>query len=249
MTVIDFDFSEHAADFDAHISASIPGYARLRWWCEKLSRRFVQDGTRVVDVGCSTGNLLRRVRDANHASRPGADYVGIDIESCFEPQWRRLRTNGLQLGVRDALSYDFANSSLVIASFTLQFIAERKKLSLLRSVYDGLVDGGALFIAEKTLASSSALQELIAFTHYDHKRTSFSAEEILDKERRLRGLMTPWTRAQLVEALCAVGFRPHDIEAFWQNGPFLGLVAMKRMALLEARLVHPWAAITRVPRT
>jgi tRNA (cmo5U34)-methyltransferase len=232
---LDFSFAEHAVDFDAHIGASIPGYDRLGWWCEKLSRRFVQSGTRVIDVGCSTGNLLRHVRDANHASRRCVDYVGIDVEPCFEPQWRELRANDLRFEERDALCFDFANSSLVIASFTLQFSPERKKLNLLQSVYDGLVDGGALVIAEKTLANSSALQELIAFTYYDHKRKMFTAQEILDKERRLRGLMTPWTRARLVRALCAVSFSPHDIDSFWQDGPFVGLVAIKRTAFLEPR--------------
>jgi tRNA (cmo5U34)-methyltransferase len=115
-----------------------------------------------------------------------------------------------------------------MACFTLQFIAERRKIALLRSIYDGLVEGGALFISEKTLATSSTLQELIAFTYYDHKREAFTAEEILDKERRLRGFMTPWTRARLIEALCAVGFRRSEIESFWQEGPFVALVAMKR---------------------
>lgn len=235
MTIVDFSFEEHAAEFDAHILASIPSYDRLRWWCEKLSRRFVQSGTRVVDVGCSTGSMLKAIRDANQGSRPGVNYLGIDLASCFEPHWLKLRADDLQFEARDALTVDFTHTSLVIASFTLQFIPERKKLALLQPIYDGLVEGGALFIAEKTLASSSALQELIVFAYYDHKRRQFTAEQILEKERRLRGVMTPWARTRLIEALLAVGFRPHDIEAFWQEGPFVGLVAMKRTALVRSR--------------
>jgi tRNA (cmo5U34)-methyltransferase len=90
MTVADFSFAEHA-DFDAHIAASIPGYDQLGWWCEKLSRRFVQDGTRVVDVGCSTGSLLSRVRDGNRLSGRHAEFIGIDVDGSFEQHWRSLR--------------------------------------------------------------------------------------------------------------------------------------------------------------
>jgi tRNA (cmo5U34)-methyltransferase len=229
MKIVDFKFADHATHFDAHVAASIPGYERLGWWCVKLSRRFVQGSTNVIDVGCSSGKLLRRVRDANHVSRLGVEYVGVDIESCFVPQWRSLLTNGLRFEACDALSYNFVNNSLVIASFTLQFIAERKKLALLQSIHDSLVDGGALLLAEKTVARSSTLQELITFVHYDHKRSAFTAEEILDKEQQLRGLMTPWTRARLFESLLAVGFQAHDIEAFWQEGPFIAVLAMKRV--------------------
>jgi tRNA (cmo5U34)-methyltransferase len=228
MAVVDFSFDEYATEFDAHISASIPGYDRFNWWVEGLSRRFVQSGTRVVDLGCSTGAMLCRVRDANRQSRQSVDYVGIDVARSFEQHWCMRRAGDLRFNSRDALEFEFSDVSLVIASFFLQFVPERRKIGLLQRIYDGLVDGGALFIAEKTLAGSSTLQDLIVFTYYDHKLSSFSAEEILNKERRLRGVMTPWTRARLVEALCAVGFCPQDIESFWQEGPFIALVAMKR---------------------
>ena len=236
MTVADFSFAEQALEFDEHIRASIPGYERLCWWTEKLSRRFVQNGTRVVDVGCATGALTKSIRDANQPSRPAVDYLGIDIEEGFDRHWRKHRRDNLRFEVRDALAFEgFEDMSMAISVFTLQFIPERHKTSLLRHLYDGLVDGGALLIAEKTLARSSALQELITFTYYDYKRQAFTAEQILDKERRLRGLMTPWTKARLVEALVAVGFRVLDLESFWQEGPFMAFLAQKRPPLYRAR--------------
>lgn len=236
MAVIDFSFAEHAPAFDAHIEASIPGYDRLSWWCERYSRRFVQSGTRVIDIGCSTGALLSRIRDATQTSRPAVDYLGIDIEPTYEAHWRVRRGKNLSYEVADALSFNgLQNLSLAVSAFTLQFVPERQKIQLLQRIYDGLVEGGALLIAEKTLAPSSTLQELSTFAYYDHKLQAFSAEEVLDKERRLRGLMTPWPRSRLSEALCCAGFMPQDIESFWQEGPFVAFVAQKRTAYPAAR--------------
>jgi tRNA (cmo5U34)-methyltransferase len=227
--MVDFSFAEIAPDFDAHIDASIPGYGRLMWWCEKFSRRFVQNGTMVIDIGCSTGALLKRIRDANQPSRQSVHYLGIDIEKSFGQHWRERCQQNMRFEVQDALTFNgFENASLLVILFTLQFIPERQKIDLLRRVFDGLVEGGALIIAEKTLASCSALQELITFTYYDHKRQAFTAEQILNKESRLRGLMTPWTKAWLVETLHAAGFQAQDIESFWQEGPFIAYVGQKR---------------------
>ncbi len=69
MTVHDFSFRAHAGAFDQHINDSIPGLDTLRAATVTLSRDFVQMGTRVVDIGCSTGVVLQSVRDANEPSR------------------------------------------------------------------------------------------------------------------------------------------------------------------------------------
>jgi tRNA (cmo5U34)-methyltransferase len=229
MTVMDFSFAEHAPDFDQHIQRSIPSYDRLGWWIETLSRRFVQPSTRVVDIGCSTGAMLARVCGVNQGSRHNVEYLGIDIAGGFERHWSHRQAEALRFEMCDAISFDrFENLSLAIASFTLQFIIEREKIALLRQIYGGLVEGGALFIAEKILASSAIFQELITFGYYDFKRGTFTPAEILEKERRLRGVMTPFTRAQLTNALRLAGFQARDIETFWQEGPFIGLVAIKR---------------------
>ena len=87
MTARDFSFAEHAAGFDNHIRNSIPGYDELISECIALSRRFIQCGTRVVDIGCSTGRLLRSIRAHTQGARPSVDYVGIDIENTFGQYW------------------------------------------------------------------------------------------------------------------------------------------------------------------
>jgi tRNA (cmo5U34)-methyltransferase len=100
------------------------------------------------------------------------------------------------------------------------------KLPLLSRIYAGLVEGGALIIAEKTLAETARLQDALTFPYYDYKlERGFTSEHILDKERSLRGQMTLWTEAELKAALSHVGFC--EVEPIWRNLMFVGLLALK----------------------
>ena len=227
MTVVDFSFQDHAKDFDDHIGRSIPGYKELVETCVRLSRRFVQPGTTVVDVGCSTGRLLASVHESNKAARPDVNYIGLDCVSDFSVHWGRLENANVRFEVCDARSYaGFKNVSLAYSLFTIQFIRPADKMRLLQRIFDGLVDGGALIISEKTLADTARLQDAMAFPYYDYKlEQGFSEKELLDKERGLRGLMSLWTEAELKQALRLVGFR--EIEPIWRNFAFNGILALK----------------------
>jgi tRNA (cmo5U34)-methyltransferase len=224
----DFSFGDHAPTFDKHIRSSIPGYKTgLLPACVSLSRRFVQPGTRVLDIGCSSGHLLASIRRANQAARPDVQYLGIDIEPAFSVHWDRLRARNLDFEVADARTFQgIRNLSLALSNFTVQFIRATDKEPTLQRVHDGLVAGGALVISEKILADTARLQDALTFPYYDYKLgKGFSPQHILDKERSLRGQMTLWTESELRMALSRVGFR--EIEPIWRNYMFVGLLALK----------------------
>jgi tRNA (cmo5U34)-methyltransferase len=223
---MDFSFADHANGFDRHIMTSIPSYKELVRDCVNLSPRYIQPGTMVTDLGCSSGRLLASIRRFNQVARQDVEYVGIDCEPSFGPNWNRRQASNLRCEVADVRTYPFKNVSLACSLFTIQFIRPADKLRLLSLIYDGLVDGGALIIAEKTLADTPRLQDALTFPYYDFKRQQgFSPEHILDKERSLRGHMTLWTQTELKTALTQVGFR--EINLFWSRMMFVRLLALK----------------------
>jgi tRNA (cmo5U34)-methyltransferase len=184
----------------------------------------------VVDVGCSEGTVLRSVRDANRATRPDVRYLGIDVEPSFERHWRARAADDLEFRLADARSHRFEGASLVISLFTLQFIPARDRVPLLRGVHDGLVEGGALIIAEKVLAGSARFQEMLMINYYGDKLSSFSADEILDKALGLRGMMDPWEETRLLDALRSAGFGSDDVQQLWRQHGLFGAWLARRSA-------------------
>ena len=53
--MVDFTFAHREEGFDEHIEKSIRGYSQLMDDVISLSRYFIEDETKVVDIGCSTG--------------------------------------------------------------------------------------------------------------------------------------------------------------------------------------------------
>jgi tRNA (cmo5U34)-methyltransferase len=222
----DFSFGKMAPGFRRHIEASIPGYKNLIRDCVRQSVGFVQPGTNVYDVGCTTGHLLARVRRVNRRARTDARYIGIDIEPGFTPYWDKHQKPDLAFDLADARAYEFKRASLILSVFTVQFLPPPDKAAVLARFHAALVDGGALLIAEKTLAETPRLQASLNSHYLDYKRgAGFTAEQILDKDRALQGQMTTWTEPELRGALRAAGFR--ELTPFWRGLLFVGYLALK----------------------
>lgn len=225
----EFSFGNVAPQFDDHISQSIRGYQNLRTDCVGLSQYFIQANTKVLDIGCSSGEFLRSVRDFNQTRYSSAEYIGLDIEDNFQEQWLTRKDNNISFRKADVRNYPgYDNLSVVFSLFTLQFISERDRLPLVKKIYDGLNEGGALILSEKVHAKNARIQEMLTFLHYDFKRSSFSSDEILDKEKSIRDQMHLWSEYKLFEMLRAAGFTSNNLQLFWRNHLFIGILAWKQ---------------------
>lgn len=223
---IDFSFGRLAGQFDAHIDASVPGRSDLLTICRDLSSRFIQDRTKVIDVGCTTGRLLEIIHDHNKSRGRHVQYVGLEIEEAFKSQFKH-RSPRLRFKLADVRTYPrMENASLVLSIFTLQFIRHADKAAVLNRLFNALVPGGALIIAEKTLAESSRFQDALTFPFYDRKLASgFSETQLLEKERQLRGQMTLFTESELRSQLFRAGF--DELQTIWSYFPFIAVAAVK----------------------
>ena len=111
-----FSFSSVASGFDEHITKSIRGYADLRDDVVGISRYFVLEDTNVIDIGCSQGTMLKRIKDENIQAL-NTNYTGIEINNDFQKHWKpetNLTYKGEDIRESDALS----NMSFAISLFT-----------------------------------------------------------------------------------------------------------------------------------
>lgn len=223
-----FTFAQREEGFDNHIEKSIRGYTNLWDDILKMSEYFVDDYSNIVDVGCSTGKLLKAMIEQNTFA-PHAQYYGIEVEEDFFKTYNTDVKQYYNLNYHrgDVRSFQFNNCNLVTSIFTLQFIPEIDRTDIIRQIYDGLNVGGAFIFAEKTAAENSRIHEMRTFTYYDYKRQNFTSDDILDKEKQLRHMMKLNTRTELVNKCATAGFQFNKIESFWQNFGFTGFIAIK----------------------
>lgn len=168
-------------NFDQHIDNSIPNYSLLQNAIVSISEFVTVPHTTVLDLGCSTGTLLKRIK---HTGRK----VGVDWSDNLLPKSTETE-EFVNVDITKADMCQWGKTSLVSSIFTLQFLPKDTRYSVLSSVFQSLCEGGVFVWAEKVLCDSGWQQELMTFSYYDYKQTSFSAEEILGKEQDLRQLM------------------------------------------------------------
>lgn len=211
-------------DFDKHIGDSICHYDLLHKSIVNISSYFLRDKSQYIDLGCTTGSLIKKIKDTN----PKIKAIGFDNESSnlqfkdsFEFYNEDLRHKSYILrNIADGNKID-----LISSVFTLQFIEPSYRGNILKDVYKSLSVGGAFILCEKVYQKSGVFQEIFNFAHYDFKNENFSYEEILNKQKDLRKMMFPLTESENIEHLESVGFT--KIEPFFKSLSFVGWLCIK----------------------
>ena len=229
----DFTFAHRQEGFDEHIDWSIRGYSNLLDDVINLSRYFVENNTKVVDIGCSTGKLTKRVMEHNNDVCPSANYVGVEVAKGFFDNMDKRKTElnkkfpklSLEFIKDDIRNYKFENCSLVTSLFTLQFMPYSSRETVIQNIYDGLNEGGAFIFAEKIDTTHSRLENMLRTIYYDFKNKKFSYEDIMTKEKTLQNMLKPNSWIEIENMLDSAGFKA--IQSFWQNHLFIGAMAIK----------------------
>jgi tRNA (cmo5U34)-methyltransferase len=230
----DFEFNEEVARvFDDMLVRSVPLYLEQQRLIQEIARAFYVEGTAVFDLGCSTGTTLVNLA---HVLPDSARLVGYDNS---KPMLHEAKRNldaagvGSRIDLRcadfneDLQALAIENASVVMMCWTLQFVRPLKRDRLIRWIYEGLVDGGALIVTEKILTNDSNMNRFFIDFYYDFKRRNgYSEDEILRKREALENVLIPYRIDENTEMFRRNGFR--TVETFFQWYNFAGFLCVKR---------------------
>ena len=221
-----WSFSEGVAPvFVEHARKSIPGYEEGHDLICKISDHFIHEGSRCIDVGCSTGELLRKLWDRHAEKKPV--LTGIDTETeMIDYAKANNSVGGISFELTNALDQSFEECDFVVMNYVLQFIRPQYRQEVLDRIWNGLTWGGALVLFEKVRGADSRFNDILTSCYWEFKtEQGFTDSEIVSKWRSLRGVLEPFTEAGNLGLLQRAGWT--DIETIWKWGPFQGFLAIK----------------------
>jgi ubiquinone/menaquinone biosynthesis C-methylase UbiE len=113
---------------------------------EMVTLAGLRDGHRALDVGCGTGNLLRRIG----ARHPGVELAGLDPDPKALARAERKTGRGVRLvrGFAQELPYPDGSFDRVFSSLMLHHLDSAAKDALLAEVRRVLRPGGLLVLAD-----------------------------------------------------------------------------------------------------
>ena len=226
----DFNFGKDTADvFDDMLIRSVPQYTEIQRMIGEIAADFAVNGTRLYDLGCSTGTTLMAL---DQCVPPGLTLVGIDsspemLDKARQKFDRHSLSHSCELICADLdQGAPVFNASVVIMNLTLQFVRPLNRDRVIADIAQGLIGDGCLILVEKVLSERSAINRLFIKHYYEFKkRNGYSEMEISQKREALENVLVPYHFDENRELLLRNGFRACDSFFRWYN--FCGIVAIK----------------------
>jgi tRNA (cmo5U34)-methyltransferase len=220
-----WSFDVRPEDFESHIERSVPFYKEGHDLIASTSDFFLPDNAIVYDIGTTTGSAVRKIL----ARHPDKDFsiTGLDvIPAMVDYAAEMTRDDRASFHCANALDFDYQKSHLFISYYTLQFIHPSVRIDLLKKIYESLHWSGALLLFDKVRApdffNDTATTEI--YTEYKLDN-DFSAEQIINKERSLKGVLEPFSENGNLILLREAGFV--DIMTIYKWVNFQGWLAIK----------------------
>lgn len=226
----DFKFGNTVVQvFDDMVTRSVPFYLEMQRMMTELAYDFAMPGTRVYDLGCSTGTTLNNL---DKVLPQDVEFIGIDNSP---EMLAKCRNNFEASGITRKYELQYAdlnhgvkieNASVVVMCLTLQFIRPLHREKLVEEIFRQLNDNGCLILIEKVLGEESLFNRQFIKYYYDFKRrNNYNDMEIAQKREALENVLIPYKLMENHELLTRCGFR--HVETFFKWYNFCGMIAVK----------------------
>ncbi|MGE8553002.1 MAG: methyltransferase [Chryseobacterium jejuense] len=217
-----------AENFDEHVKLSVPYYNQGHDLICSLSDFFVGSGSHIYEIGCSTGTLLEKIGNRNLNIEKQIKITGIDIEQDMILQAKKkcVDFNNINLICDDIINLELEKSDLIISYYSVQFINPRVRQLVINKIYESLNWGGAFIYFEKVRACDARFQDIISTLYMEYKLDrGYTPEEIISKQRSLKGVLEPFSTNGNLDLLKRAGFE--DITTVMKYLCFEGFLAIK----------------------
>jgi len=211
-------------NFDSHVKKSVPFYEISHEITTELSKFFLKDNSRYYDLGCSTGTLIEKIDKSNAGKK--LELIGVD-ESKFMIDIAKKKKKKIIFKKKKLKNFKFKKKKIINIFFTIQFIKPSYRQDLFNKIYKSLNWGGAFIIFEKIRGNDARFQDILNFLYFDFKKKigKLSSEDIINKEKSLRGILDPFTINANKDFLKRAGFK--DFMPICQYLCFIGFLAIK----------------------
>ena len=234
MKIEDFKFTKKVASvFDNMVSRSVPFYNESQEYGIEIATRFIQNGSKIYDLGCSTGtNLINLDKKLNNLKIKKCKYFGVDnsqpmIDVFNKKINKNKNKNNFKLIAGNMKDLDFEkNISVLFMSYTLQFVRPLDIENLIKKIYKSLKNNGCVILLEKILVNDSYLNRSYIDIYYDYKiNQGYSNVEIQKKREALENVLIPYRQSENFQMLRRSGFK--KIDTFFQWFNWMGFIAIK----------------------
>ena len=230
----DFEFNTEVAEvFDNMIVRSVPFYLEQQNMVKEIAKKFYEIGTRIYDLGFSTGTTLLNLANAIDDC---AELVGYENSiPMIKKAKKTIKEKKMDKKIKldycdlngDLSAFSLENASVVTMCWALQFVRPLQRDTVVKWVYDGLVENGAFILTEKVLTNSSHMNRFFIDFYYDFKsKNDYSKDEIMRKREALENVLIPYRIDENIELFRRNGF--NIVETFFQWYNFAGFLCIKK---------------------
>ena len=194
----------------------------------KLSDYFIQDKSKILDIGCSTGNFITNVYKRHSKNNKKLSFIGVDnVDKMISFCKKKNKKFKISFLLKDIFSYKIENCCIVSSLYTMQFISTPKRRQIMvNKIFKGLNWGGAFFMVEKVRGPDARFQDILSQIFLEFKVSKgFSPSQILSKSRSLKGVLEPFSTKGNLDILKRAGFK--DTVTVFKYGCFEGYLAIK----------------------